>query len=300
LDTTVILVMVVGATLAVCGLALGLVTGYWRGRRRGLSLAAHERLSPELDILAGVGNAILSVQLKVDALCEVVYQQATRIVDTHNFQIGLFEGNDYAIKVWLKDAERLPPQTFAGKADEGVIGWVRRTGNGLLVRDFEQEWDTLPARPSYHTGNPSRSAVFVPLIAGGTALGVIAVQSDQPGRFTEEDRRLLTLLANQASGAIRNAQTFEATQERARQLRLINDVTRQIVAIQPLPDLFRQIGPGRATRQQPRRVRARRAQARHGVRDGRLGGGAGADRAGAERRGRPALPAARRPRRDPL
>lgn len=241
MDTTVILVMVVGATLAVCGLALGLVTGYWRGRRRGLSLAAHERLSPELDILAGVGNAILSVQLKVDALCEVVYQQATRIVDTHNFQIGLFEGNDYAIKVWLKDAERLPPQTFAGKADEGVIGWVRRTGNGLLVRDFEQEWDTLPARPSYHTGNPSRSAVFVPLIAGGTALGVIAVQSDQPGRFTEEDRRLLTLLANQASGAIRNAQTFEATQERARQLRLINDVTRQIVAIQPLPDLFRQI-----------------------------------------------------------
>jgi serine phosphatase RsbU (regulator of sigma subunit)/putative methionine-R-sulfoxide reductase with GAF domain len=53
--------------------------------------------------------------------------------------------------------------------------------------------------------------------------------------------RLLTLLANQASGAIRNAQTFEATQEQARQMRLINDVTRQVTAIQPLPDLFRQI-----------------------------------------------------------
>ncbi|MCZ2096114.1 MAG: GAF domain-containing protein [Anaerolineae bacterium] len=241
LDTTLILVMVVGATLAVCGLALGLVTGYWRGRRRGISLAAQERLSPELDVLAGVGTAILSVQLKVDALCEVVYQQATRIVDTRNFQIGLFDGNDYVIKVWLKDAERLPPQTFIGKADEGVIGWVRRTGNGLLVRDFEKEWETLPARPSHHTGKPSRSAVFAPLIAGGTALGVIAVQSDQPNSFSPEDHRLLTLLANQASGAIRNAQTFEATQERARQLRLINDVTRQIVAIQPLPDLFRQI-----------------------------------------------------------
>ncbi|NLE51704.1 MAG: GAF domain-containing protein [Chloroflexi bacterium] len=241
MDTTLILVMVVGATLAVCGLALGLVIGYWRGRRRGISLAAHERLSPELDVLAGVGNAILSVQLKVDALCEVVYQQATRIVDTRNFQIGLFDGNDYTIKVWLKDAERLPPQTFPDRADEGVIGWVRRTGNGLLVRDFEKEWDTLPARPSQHTGKPSRSAVFAPLIAGGTALGVIAVQSDQPNSFSDEDHRLLTLLANQASGAIRNAQTFEATQERARQLRLINDVTRQIVAIQPLGDLFRQI-----------------------------------------------------------
>ncbi|MEP0764201.1 MAG: hypothetical protein HRF48_15835, partial [Chloroflexota bacterium] len=92
MDTTLIAVMVAGATLAVGGVALGLIVGYWRGRQRGISLAAHERPSPELDILAGMGNAILSVQLKVDALCEVVYQQATRIVDTSNFQIGIFEG----------------------------------------------------------------------------------------------------------------------------------------------------------------------------------------------------------------
>ncbi len=192
-------------------------------------------------MLAGVGNAILSVQLKVEALCEVVYQQATRIVETGNFQIGLFEGSDYAIKVWLKDAERLPPQRFAGKADEGIIGWVRRTGTGLLVRDFQREWDTLPARPTEYTHKPARSAIFAPLIAGGNTIGVIAVQSARADMFTDEDMRLLTLLANQASAAIRNAQIFEATQERARQLRLINEVSRQVTAIQPLPDLFRQI-----------------------------------------------------------
>ena len=70
---------------------------------------------------------------------------------------------------------------------------------------------------------------------------MIAVQSERPNDFTDEDMRLLTLLANQASAAIRNAQIFEATQERARQLRLINDVSRQVTAVQPLPDLFRQI-----------------------------------------------------------
>jgi sigma-B regulation protein RsbU (phosphoserine phosphatase) len=241
LDTTLIIVMVVGATLAVAGVGIGLATGYWRGRARGISLAAHEHHSPELDILAGVGNAILSVQLKVDALCEVVYQQATRIVDTRNFQIGLFEGNDYAIKVWLKNAERQAPHRYAGKGDEGVIGWVRHTGSGLLVNDFQREWDTLPAHPSYEAFEPARSAIFAPLISGGDVLGVIAVQSERSNDFTDEDMRLLTLLANQASGAIRNAQTFEATQERARQLRLINDVARQVTAIQPLPNLFRQI-----------------------------------------------------------
>ncbi len=241
MDATLIVVMVVAAVLAVASASLGIVAGYWRGRQRGRALATAEHASPELDIIAGIGNAILSVQLKVDALCEVVYQQSTRIVDTSNFQIGLFDGHDYQIKVWLRDAERLPPQRFEHKAEEGIIGWVHRTGSGLLVRDFEREWDSLPAHPTYHTTRPARSAVFAPLISGGTTLGVIAVQSDRTNTFSDEDMRLLTLLANQASGAIRNAQTFEATQERARQLRLINDVSRQVTALQPLPNLFRQI-----------------------------------------------------------
>ncbi len=239
MDTTLIVVMIVGAALAVGGVSGGMIVGYWRGRRRGISLAAHEH--PELDVLAGVGSAILGAQLKVDALCEVVYQQATRIVDTRNFQIGLFEGHDYAIKIWLKDAERLEPQRFEHKANEGIIGWVRQSGTGLLVRDFQREWDTLPARPTDYTHKPARSAIFAPLISGGNTLGIIAVQSARPNEFSDEDMHLLTLLANQASAAIRNAQSFEATQERARQLRLINDVTRQVTAIQPLSDLFRQI-----------------------------------------------------------
>ncbi|MBN1563404.1 MAG: GAF domain-containing protein, partial [Anaerolineae bacterium] len=239
MDTTLVVVMIVGAALAVGGVGGGMIVGYWRGRRRGITLAAHEQ--PELDVLAGVGNAILGAQLKVEALCEVVYQQATRIVDTRNFQIGLFEGSDYAIKVWLKDAERLEPQRFERKANEGIIGWVRQTGNGLLVSDFQREWDSLPVKPSDYTHKPARSAIFAPLISGGSTLGVIAVQSARPNEFNDEDMRLLTLLANQASAAIRNAQTFEATQERARQLRLINDVSRQVTAVQPLPDLFRQI-----------------------------------------------------------
>jgi GAF domain-containing protein len=241
MDTTLIAVMIVGATLAVGGVGVGMIVGYWRGRKRGISLAANESLSPELDMLAGVGNAILGAPLKVDALCEAIYQQATRIVDTGNFQIGLFEGGDYAIKLWLKEAERLPPRRFERKADEGIVGWVRQTGTGLLVRDFQAEWDTLPARPSACAHKPARSAIFAPLISGGMTLGVIAAQSARPNAFDDEDMRLLTLLANQSSAAIRNAQTLEATQERARQLRLINDVMRQVTAIQPLPGLFRQI-----------------------------------------------------------
>ena len=194
-----------------------------------------------LDALAGVGQAILSAQLKLDALCDVVHQQASRIIDTSNFQLGLFDGSDYVIMVWFRDGQRLPAQRFANVADEGLIGWVRRTGQGLLVRDYEKEWEQLPAKPSYHATRPPRSALFAPLIAGGEVIGVITVQSDHPEAFTENDLRLLTVLTSQAAGAIRNAQLFEQAQARSRQLQLVYEVSRQVTAIQPLPDLFKQI-----------------------------------------------------------
>ncbi len=223
-------------------LAVGLVVGYLRGLRRG-----HERAilsgaaSPDLDRLAGFGRAILGAQLRLDALCEMVYQQTSRIVDTCNFQLGLFDGDDYLIKVWLRDGDRLPEGQFPGAGRAGLVGWVRQSAQALRVADYKREWDRLPAKPAYDSANPPQSSAFVPLIAGGEVIGVIAVHSDTPEAFSEEALRLLVVLSNQAAGAIRNAQLYEQTRARADQLRVIGEVSRQITAVQPMPDLFRQI-----------------------------------------------------------
>ncbi|MBL1134206.1 MAG: GAF domain-containing protein [Chloroflexi bacterium] len=232
---SLILVMLSGALLLIAGIAVG----YWRGWNR----ATHNyEASHSLDALADVGQAILGAQLNLDALCEIVYQQSTRVIDTRDFQLGLIDGDDYEIKVWLKEAERLPTQIFKNGASEGLIGWVRDHARGLLINDFQKEWDSLPARPRYHDeNNPARSAIFAPLIAGAKVIGVIAAQSQTPSTFTDEDLGRLTVLANQAAGAIRNAQLYTAAKERATRLRLIGEVSRQLSGVQPLPELQQQI-----------------------------------------------------------
>ena len=233
----VILIVLIGAAL----LAVGLLVGFRQGvRKAALLTEAALRREDEIERLAGIGRAILGVQLKLDALCEVVYQQSTRLVNTHNFQLGLFDGDDYTVKVWIRNGERLPANRFAGRAAEGLIGYVRKSATGLLIGDYERDWDLLPAKPTYESQDPPRSALFAPLIATGDVIGVIAVQSDTPDAFNAENLRMLTVLANQAAGAIRNAQLFEQTRERARQLRLINQITQEITAVQPVPDLLHQ------------------------------------------------------------
>ena len=226
-----IFAMVIGA----CLLILGLVVGYWRGTRR-------TKQDKSLDALADVGQAILGAQLNLDALCEIIYQQATRVIDTRNFQLGVVRNNNYHTKVWLKDAARLPNQVFTHAASEGLVGWVVQNKTGMLVFDFQKEWDSLPARPRYYDKhNPARAAIFSPLIAGGQVIGVIAAQSVSPRAFSEEDLRRLTVLSHQASGALYNAYLYENVQKQAERLRLIGRVSRQITAMQPLSDLFLQI-----------------------------------------------------------
>ena len=211
----------------------------WLARRRIASRRELESRAQELATLASAGRAIARSQLDdVDALCSLIYQQASQFVDTTTFQIGLFEENRYEIRYWLRDGERLPPEQFDLSQAGGLIGWMRLSRQSILVRDFERELDALPARPRYLSEHPPRSAVFVPIAAGDQAIGVIAIQNNRPGAFGEEHVRLLSIIANQAGPVIANARLVQSERRRADQLQLIGEVSRQVAAILDLDVLF--------------------------------------------------------------
>jgi GAF domain-containing protein len=217
--------------LIVVAAALGFRLGVRRARRAAI----------ELNSLNEMGRQLLRSQLSVDGLCELVYSQAAQMVPATLFQLGLFDGQAYHVKIWVRDSERLPVMTFSEGGTKGITGWIRQSGQPLLVHNFEAERDKLPAFPEHQVEAPPNSGVFVPLIAGSSTIGVIAIQSHQVGRFNDEHVRLLTALANQAAWAIRNAQLFEAAARRAEQLRLIGEVSAEVSSVQPLSDLFQQI-----------------------------------------------------------
>ncbi|MCX6031473.1 MAG: GAF domain-containing protein [Chloroflexi bacterium] len=195
----------------------------------------------ELATLAVIGRAILQAQLNLDQLCDLIYELAGRIVPTEIFQLGLLDGDQYQIKVWVRDGERQPPTTFTLAEGEGIIGWMRVSKQPLLVHDFEAEMATLPARPRYISNHPPRSAVFIPMLVGDGVIGAIAIQSYQPYAFDEGHLRLLSVLANQSASALNNARLYQRGQRRLNDLTAISEVGRKLTSILELDPLLAQV-----------------------------------------------------------
>lgn len=207
-------------------------------RRAALSLQVQRRSVSELALLNEVSRAIIRSELDVDALCDLIYREASKIVDTSSFHLGLFDGDMYTLVVRVQDRVRMPRLTVRLESRDGIVGWLRTTGRALLVEDFLEEMDRLPARPSYQSDHPPRAGIYVPLIAGDTVIGSISIQSYRPAAFNSDDLRLLSLIADQAAVAIARARAFADANKRAVQLQAIQAVSERITAILNLDELL--------------------------------------------------------------
>ena len=106
--------------------------------------------------------------------------------------------------------EEAPPRPFG----TGLTSRIIRTGEPLLINeDMEQNRKRLGVE---QMGRNTASYLGVPIHSGGQAIGVISVQStDQEGRFTESDQRLLSTIASAVGVSIHNAKLFEEARLRA-------------------------------------------------------------------------------------
>lgn len=217
-----------------------LLAGSLSVRRASRRVQLQRRSVRELGLLNQTSRAINRAAMDVEALCDLIYRETSKIVDTSSFHLGLFApgGDTYTLVVRVQDRVRLPPLTVQLPAGDGIIGWMRATGHSLLVEDFAVEMDQLPARPRYQSERPPRSGIYVPLLADDEVIGTISIQSYRPRTFSTDDLRLLSLIADQAAVAISKARAYDSARQRAVQLAAIHEVGERITAILEIDDLL--------------------------------------------------------------
>jgi GAF domain-containing protein len=190
---------------------------------RARAIEETRQRNAELALINSVQDA-LAGQLELQAIYDVVGDQIQAVFDAQVVDIAFFDEASgllhfpYSIERGVRYGdEPLPLIGFrrhvieAGKTlliDEDLPGAAEQFGNPLLG-----------------SGEMPKSVIYVPLVAGGKATGVISLQNfDREHAFTSSDQQLLETLARSLSVALENARLVHETRQRNAELALINSV----------------------------------------------------------------------------
>ncbi len=208
-----------------------------------------EQRAAELQIINSVQEGLAS-KLDMQAIYDLVGDKIRDIFDAQVVDIGLYDikENLFYFPYNIERGVRFPPSEPIQ-----LIGFrkhVLDTRQYLLINENVPEMAQRYGNPLVIRGEPAKSILYVPMIVGNEAKGVISLQNlDREHAFNDSDVRLLQTLANSMSVALENARLFDETQrllketeQRAVELATINTISTALAGELDLHALIELVG----------------------------------------------------------
>ncbi|MEJ2352356.1 MAG: GAF domain-containing protein [Anaerolineales bacterium] len=179
---------------------------------------ALEHRATQLRVAAEVGHAAASLR----DLNALLHQVTQLISERFGFyHVGIFLVDESGENAVLRAANSEGGQIMLERGHElkvgkqGIVGYVTGVGRARIALNVGE--DTV------HFQNPllpeTRSETALPLVAAGEILGAIDMQSKVESAFSQEDIKVLQVLADQVAIAIQNAYLFQELQNSLRETR---------------------------------------------------------------------------------
>jgi sigma-B regulation protein RsbU (phosphoserine phosphatase) len=190
------------------------------------------KVEPLLLEVADVVNTTLDLDTTLRRVAELV----RKVIDYEIFAILLVNEKTQDLRIRFQVGyAREVAERMKIKIGEGVTGIAAQRREAVLVDDVSKhpEYISLVA--------DVRSELAVPLIVKNRVIGVLNLEAQEAGRFTEEHKRLLTLIGSRMAVGIENARLYTRTTRQARTLILLNEIARELTSILNVDELLKRI-----------------------------------------------------------
>jgi sigma-B regulation protein RsbU (phosphoserine phosphatase) len=201
-------------------------------KRTASATAAPSQVEPLLLEVADVVNTTLDLETTLRRVAELV----RKVIDYEIFAILLL--NEHRQELYVRFQVGYPPEVadrLRVKVGQGITGLSAQLRQAVLVADATEEDSYIAALPNVH------SELAVPLIVKNRLIGVIDIEAREKGYFTEEHKRLLTLIASRMAVGIENARLHTRITRQARTLLLLNEIARELTSILNPDELLKRI-----------------------------------------------------------
>jgi PAS domain S-box-containing protein len=170
----------------------------------------------------------LAGELELQAIYDLVGDKLRDIFDAQVVDIGVYDAAAGLVRFpyTIERGVRFPDQPMPLA---GFRRHVMETREPLMINeDIELALERY-GNPPVVGGEPSRSGIWMPLVVGGEATGVISIQNlDREHAFTEFDQQLLATLTRSLGAALENARLLDETRRRAAELAALGEIGREL------------------------------------------------------------------------
>ncbi len=206
-----------------------------------------EQRNAELAVINSVQESLVA-KMDMDGIYELVGEKIREIFDAQVVDITIYD----------KETGLIEDRYAYEKGDRSMLG--SRQANGfrkqvveskqLLLLNENIEQAIIDSDNPVVVGEIAKSAIFLPMIAGGEVKGIISLQNlDHEHAFSEADVNLITTLANSMSVALESARLFDETNrllketdQRNAELAVINSVQESLVAKMDMQGIYDLVG----------------------------------------------------------
>ena len=174
----------------------------------------------EVSRLYEIGRTMSST-LQLDKVLKAITKAGAELLGARGCILRLLDQTGRGLEIeevhGVKHDEHLPNVLELGQS---IAGRVAETGESILIADIKSN-QLLKSKFKDHV----TSLVCVPMVSKDKVIGTISVfdRISEPGKFNQDDERLLSILASQAAISIENARLFETIQRNEHKLREIRE-----------------------------------------------------------------------------
>jgi serine phosphatase RsbU (regulator of sigma subunit) len=171
---------------------------------------ATERRALEKDVLLGVSR-MLAAPHDLDDVTEAMLKALRHVVSYDAAAIYLVNPRTHRLEMVAEIGHPdMTADAFRLQIGQGIVGWVAKTGEPLIVPDVRADSRYVVARPS------TRSELAAPLQLEGRTIGVFNIESELEDAYHEGHLAIVSGFAAQAAVAVQRAQLARERLERRR------------------------------------------------------------------------------------
>jgi signal transduction histidine kinase len=151
----------------------------------------------------------LASTLDLDVLLRRIVAAATELCHAEQASILLYDQNKQ--ELYFEASTNLKTPQIRGiivPVASSIAGWIVTNRQPIMLSDVTHD-SRHYTMITQVTETPTTSLLGVPLITKDKVIGALETINKQAGKFTEEDKEILTTLGAQAAVAIENARLFQ-------------------------------------------------------------------------------------------